>query len=145
LVAKVPYRNIAERFGVSPAALSRHQKGGHLPVALVEARGTEEAERAGDLVSEVNALLSEAQAILRDERKDGRSTVALSAIREAGRLLELRGRLTGELDERPTVQVLNLHTDERWVEVRAAMVRALRDHPDALAAVRAAWRGLEAG
>ena len=47
------------------------------------------------------------------------------------------GKLAGELDERP---VVNLNVSPEWIELRAVIVGALEPHP---AAYRAVLRALE--
>src|SRR5215204_4092102 len=53
------------------------------------------------------------------------------------RNLELLGKLAGELDERP---VVNLNVSPEWLELRTVIVGALEPHP---AAHRAVLRALE--
>ena len=70
-------------------------------------------------------------------RKAGDLRTALAAISQARGNLELLGKLAGELDERP---VMNLNVSAEWLELRALIVRALEPHP---AAHRAVLRALE--
>jgi hypothetical protein len=144
LVSAEPIRAISRRTGLSKDGLRRHRES-HLPISLVRVAADEEQDRAEGLIGEVQSLLDEARAILADEREAGRSTVALNAIEKAGKLLELRARLSGELDERP-ITTINLLADKAWVQVRSATVAVLRvKHPDALPDVQAVWRELAAG
>ena len=98
------YRNIAERFGVSVGALSRH-KANHLP-RLVEAAKTSEAAQAvtsgAALIDELNSLLNRALAILEAAEGSGQLKVALQAIREARECIKTCADLavTAELEER---------------------------------------------
>ena len=50
LIANEPYRLIAERFGTSAAALTRH-KAEHLPATLAKATEAKETALADDLLS----------------------------------------------------------------------------------------------
>jgi hypothetical protein len=138
LVAGEPFRNIAERFGTSAAALHRH-KADHLPVKLTKAREAEEVAQADDLLSQVRDLQARALAILDKAEAAGELRTALSAIREARGNLELLAKLLGELDDRPQI---NLTISPEWLELRAVIVTALEPHPEALRAVVGA---LEAG
>jgi len=54
-----------------------------------------------------------------------------SIIREASRLLELGGRLTGELDQTK----FNLYITPQWIEIRDVLFDALEAYPEARMAV----------
>ena len=141
LVAGEAFRNIAERFGTSAAALHRH-KADHLPVKLVKAREAEEVAQADDLLEQVRGLQGRALAILDKAEEAGELRTALSAIREARGNLELLAKLLGELDERPQVNVL---ISPEWLELRAVIVGALEPHPAARGAVLRALEGADNG
>ncbi len=67
---------------------------------------------------------------------------AIMAVREARGNLELIGKLLGELDERPQVNVM---VSAEWVAVRTTLLRALERHPDARADAAMALLALEHG
>lgn len=50
-----------------------------------------------------------------------------------GKHIELLAKLTGELDERPEV---NVFIDPRWLVARSSLLAALAEHPEALEAVQ---------
>jgi transposase-like protein len=56
--------------------------------------------------------------------------------------IELLAKLTGELDERPEINVL---IDPQWLSVRATLLTALAEHPDALEGVQRALTALPTG
>jgi hypothetical protein len=56
--------------------------------------------------------------------------------------LELLGKLAGELDERP---VVNLNISPEWLELRAVIVGALEPHPAAHTAVLRALESVNDG
>jgi hypothetical protein len=56
--------------------------------------------------------------------------------------LELLGKLAGELDERPMV---NLNVSPQWLKLRAVIVGALEPHPAAHTAVLRALEGVGDG
>jgi transposase-like protein len=136
LVIGAPYRSVAKRFGLSESAVYRH-KTEHLPAHLLKAREVEEAARADDLLEQVRHLQTRALDILDRAEETGDLRTALAAIAQARGNLELLGKLAGELDERP---VVNLHVSPEWLELRAVIVGALEPHP---AAHRAVLRALE--
>jgi hypothetical protein len=138
LVSGIPYRSVAKRFGLSESAVYRH-KTDHLPAHLLKAKEVEEVAKADDLLEQVKYLQGHTLDILGRAEKAGDLRTALAAISQARGNLELLGKLAGELDERP---VVNLHLFPEWLELRAVIVEALEPHP---AAHRAVLRALESG
>jgi transposase-like protein len=138
LVSGAPYRSVAKRFGLSESAVYRH-KTEHLPVHLLKAKEVEEVAQADDLLDQVRSLQDHALDILERAEKTGDLRTALAAISQARGNLELLGKLAGELDERPMV---NLNVSPEWLELRAVIVGALVPHP---AAHKAVLRALESG
>jgi hypothetical protein len=70
--------------------------------------------------------------ILERAEKAGDLRTALAAISQARGNLELLGKLAGQLDERP---VVNLNVSPEWLELRAVIVKVLEPHPAAHTAV----------
>jgi hypothetical protein len=98
----------------------------HLPAHLLKAREVEEAARADDLLDQVRSLQTHALDILEHAEKAGDLRTALAAISQARGNLELLGKLAGELDERP---VVNLNVSSEWLELHAVIVGALEPPP----------------
>jgi hypothetical protein len=138
LVSGAPYRSVAKRFELSESAVYRH-KAEHLPAHLLKARDVEEVAQADDLLEQMRHLQAQALDILERAEKAGDLRTALVAISQARGNLELLGKLAGELDERP---VVNLNVSPEWLELRAVIVGALEPHPAAHGAV---LRALESG
>jgi hypothetical protein len=136
LVSDTPYRSVAKRFGLSDSAVYRH-KAEHLPAHLLKAKEIGEVARADDLLEQVRTLQAHALHILERAESAGDLRTSLAAISQARGNLELLGKLAGELDERP---VVNLNVSPEWLELRAVIVGALEPHP---AAHRAVLRALE--
>ncbi len=134
------FRNIAERFSLSAAALHRH-KTAHLPARLAKAQEAAEMAQADDLLAEMRKLQRVTHGILDQAAQAGDLGTALRAIGEARRNLELIAKLIGELDERPQVNIL---VAPEWLALRAAMTAALGPYPDARRDVTAALLRLEA-
>ena len=128
LVSREPYRDIARRFGVSKDALKRHS-GEHIPKLLVEASRAMEVCEADGLLGRIEGLHRRTLAVLETAEESGELRTALAAIREARGTLELVGRITKELDERPVTNVL---VSPEWLELRTVTVTALEPHSDAL-------------
>ena len=117
LVNHRPFRDIARHFGVSKDAALRHHDE-HLPAALAKAQEAEDVAHAIDVLGQLKAINAATLAVLADARKRG----------------------DGELDERPTVNVL---VAPEWLAVRATLPEALRPHPEARQAVAARLVALE--
>jgi hypothetical protein len=98
----------------------------------LKAREVEEVAQADDLLDQVRDLQAHALDILERAEKAGDLRTALAAISQARGNLELLGKLAGELDERPMV---NLNFSAEWLELRAVIVGALEPHPEARGAV----------
>jgi hypothetical protein len=141
LVTGAPYRSVAKRFELSESAVYRH-KTEHLPAHLLKAREAEEAATADDLLVQVRTLQAHALDILERAEKAGDLRTALAAISQARANLDLLGKLAGELDERP---VVNLNVSAEWLELRAVIVGALEPHPAAHRAVLRALEGVSSG
>jgi hypothetical protein len=141
LVTGAPYRSVAKRFELSESAVYRH-KTEHLPVHLLKAREVEEVAQADDLLEQVRHLQTHALDILERAEKAGDLRTALAAISQARGNLELLGKLAGELDERP---VVNLNVSAEWLELRAVIVGALEPYSEARGAVLRAIEGSDNG
>ena len=137
LVTGAPYRSVAKRCGLSESAVYRH-KTEHLPTHLLKAREVEEVAQANDLLEQVRNLQTHALAILERAENAGDLRTALAAISQARGNLELLGKLAGELDERP---VVNLNLSPEWMELRTLIVGALDAHPQARGDVLSALEG----
>ena len=141
LIEHRPYRDIARRFGPSKDALVRHHDN-HLPAALVKAKDAAEVAHADTILDQVQMLRDRAIAILdtatAEEGKDLR--IALGAIREARGCLELLGKLAGELQDAPTINVV---ITPEWRRIQAVILAALEPHTEARLAVASALAEIE--
>src|SRR5262249_51767090 len=95
LVAKTPLRHIAKQYRTSPASLQRHKP--HISKSLALAVQAKEIELGNALLDDIKELVDKAQALLRKAEETGDIRTALVGVREIGRLVELKGRATGEL------------------------------------------------
>ena len=133
LVSGKPVRETSALFRVSEDALGRHKEG-HVPAELAKANDAEEVAHADDLLRELRLLRAKAYSLLLTAERQGDLRTALAGIREARACLELLLEVEGELDRRPTV---NLLVAPEWLAVRAALLDALRPFPEARGAVSA--------
>ena len=131
LVNGTPYRSVAKQFEISESAVYRH-KVEHLPAHLLKAREAAELASADDLLDQVRHLQTHALNILERAEETGDLRTALAAISQARGNLELLGKLAGELDERP---VMNVLVSTEWAAIRTALMDALSPYPEARSAV----------
>lgn len=139
LVAGEPYRGIAQRYAASPDAVFRHRSD-HVPATLAQAAEAWEVARADTLLDQLTELRGDARRIGSKAEGAGDLKTALAGIRELVRIVELTAKLVGELDERPTVNVL---VAPEWLQIRAALLDALGPHSEARSAVAARLVALE--
>ena len=141
LVSHEPFRKIADRYGLSHQALMRH-KAEHVPVSLAKAAAAKETALAGDLLSQVQQLRDKAAAILDAAEQAGDLRTALLGIREARACVELLAEMEGELNRSP---VTNILIAREWLQVRAVLLHALSEYPEARASVARALLEVERG
>lgn len=139
LVARRPFRAIARQYGVSKDALIRHHDD-HLPASLVKAQAASEAAQADALLAQVVDLRDKALGILSKAEVADDLRAAVSAIREARGCVELLGKLAGQLNEAP---VVNLILMPEWRQLQAAILMALEPHAEARLAVASALSEVE--
>lgn len=141
LIAGEPYRSIAQQFAASADAVLRHKKE-HLPEHLSKAQEAAEMAQAGDLLGQMASLQATTLRILTSAEGAGDSKLMLSAIKEVRANTELLAKLTHQLSDRPTVNVLVM---PEWMALQATLMEALRPYPQARVAVAERLAALEAG
>jgi len=134
LIEHRPYRAIARQFSASKDALIRHHDN-HLPAALVKAKAAMEVADANKILEQVQDLRNRALTILNTAEGAGDLRAALGAIRETRGCLELLGKLAGELQDAPTI---NLFISAEWLSVQAVILSALEPYADAKLAIASA-------
>lgn len=122
------------RWGMSKDSVRRH-KDAHLSPALRAVAAGRESAGAVKALDRLEALYAKASRVLDAAEAEGKASLSLAAIRELRGIVELLARVTGELDERPTVQVLNVAATPEWDALRGLVLAALRPYPDAGRAV----------
>ena len=139
LVERRPFRDIAGQHDVSKSALVRHFDD-HLPAKLAMAKVAAEVVNANSLLDQVTSLRSRAITILDTAEKSGDLKTAISAIREARSCVELLGKLAGELQDAPTINVV---ITPEWRRLQAVILAALEPHTEARLAVASALTDVE--
>lgn len=143
LVMGTAYRELSSRYGVSISALSRHRRD-HVSAALAKVTAEREVAGAESALDRIETLYRRALLVLDTAEGEGRASLSLAAIKELRGLVELLARLSGELDERAQVAVINVQSSQEWHEIRAALSQALGPYPAAAQAVSARLLALEA-
>ena len=138
LTGNVKVQTIATEFGVHWRALYRHKA--HLVQTLGLAPQAPTVADADSLLAQLTDLQERTLAILTNAEHGDDKALALKAITEARRNLELLGKLAGELQTQPTVNVV---FTQEWIQVRAVVLQALAPYADARQAVAEALRELE--
>jgi hypothetical protein len=129
---------VGDRFGLSKDAVRRHRRD-HLSPALKAVLVRREQAGARSGTDWLAGLMVRAEKILDTNEQAGHSAMSLAAIKELRGLVELWARLTGELDERPQVNVgIQLSTNPEWLRAAAVIEAALAPYPEAARAVAAA-------
>lgn len=141
LVRRVPYREIERCYGVSKPALSRHLNE-HVAPKVRKLREEGDEERGLVILDEVISIFGGLRSFLMraEQGEDGPEYRAHAA--EMRKFLELAAKVQGDLDEAPRVNVL---LQAEWIELKATIVGALQEHPDALEDVLAAIKGTSNG
>jgi hypothetical protein len=142
LVRAESNRRIAAQFAVTEQAIRRH-KAAHLPATLVQAQEAKEVARGDDLLGQVRELQAKALGILEKAEVSGDLKAAVSAIREARGCVELLAKLTDQLRDGATLNLIL--TSPHWVEIRDAVSRALSGFPEARVEVVQALRSISGG
>lgn len=132
---------IARQYGVSRQAIMRHRDA-HIVADLKEAaarrREADDYDRGASLLDRMHELGAEAQAALNVAKGQKDTRLILAAIGTASKLLELQGRLQGEIGGGDTTINVTMN-DFRTLQV--GIVAALAPFPDAKRAVLAALGG----
>lgn len=137
-------RELAERYGIDRDALSRH-KSAHLSAALKRVVARRETAGARKALDRLEDLYDRAESLLATAEEKGSTRDGVAAIGQLRGIVETLAKITGELDERPQVQVLNVAANPGWVELRGRVLSALGPFPEAAQAVAAALSGVGEG
>lgn len=141
IVSGESFRVISRQFGVGHDAVQRHAAN-HLAAAIQEVK-QEQAVQSGSLaldrMTRGEAIVDEiiAYAWGKGKKDVKMPELALKALAELRRQVELRAKLEGELDERS----ITITAIPEWRELRTLLLEALAMHPQAKMAV---IRALEA-
>jgi hypothetical protein len=138
IVDGFPNRRIAAQFGLSEQSVRRHKKN-HFPATLQASKHIEEITHSSSLIARIERIESMTLSLAEELRERGDLRGAVSSMGELRRIAELLAKTKGSLLEK---QAYDLHQDPAWSEIRAAIISALRDYPEASKEVIAALEGI---
>jgi len=149
LAGPATFAAISERFGLSTDGLRRHKLNHLNPGVLAVARQRRTEGSAVSVYERLEELVVRANKLLDRAEKKGSLVAGAQILGQIRQALEVIGRLTGELDDKPVTNVVNIGTWGEWLSVRSVLYAALSQHPDAKAdvieALSRALPALEAG
>ena len=98
LVAGRSHAGISREFGVSDDALRNHMEN-HLSRQLIKSHELKKAMESGNLLNEIEDLLTRSKSIMKKAEEDGRLNLALNAIKETRGTLELMSKIAVTLHQ----------------------------------------------
>lgn len=143
LVAKIPYRVLSQRYGISTTAIFRHKK--HVSVSLVRVEasttpiiiGNGSLLSSDDVLVEARHLYEICRGALDAATAEGNMLQLALAAREVRGALDLLGRQLERLEQRRSAAVVDYATLPAAVAMRTKMLQALAAFPEARRAVAA--------
>ena len=126
LEPKPNFSAIARKFNADRGALKRHIP--HIVQKLTKAKEIKEVAQADSLLGQVKSLSARALSILSQAEGAGDLRTACAAIREVRGTMELLAKISGELNERPQINIL---MSPEWVTVRTVILQTLEPYPEA--------------
>ena len=140
LINKEAYRDIAGQYKLSKSAVERHFNGnpskkepGHIAELLSKSNDIKEIVSADSLLLK----LQEEAVFVRDMRdsanEGGDIELALKAVDRALKCIDLYAKVSGLIQEQPTV--VNIALNAEWISLRTTIITALEPFPDARQAV----------
>lgn len=127
LVRGESMRALSKQYGISPNALKAHKRD-HITPALVKVRTARIAAGARTLISRIEELAAQNEANMALAIEAKNMTQALAASREYRESLVLLGKVTGEINDRPTVSV-NVQQSSEWQAMRSAVLGMFANDP----------------
>ena len=129
LLEKTTLREISEQYGLTIAALHRHNHN-HLPKHLLKATELQETTAADSLVDRLTELRSKADDIFVGAKKKKNYQAAAAALREQRAIIELYCKLIGELSTTTNIVIM-----PEWITLRTTILKALEPYPEAQQAI----------
>ena len=127
---EISLQQYADKVGCTKPSVERHVKG-HLPDALLKARDIQDVANGDTLLDELKKARDRTYALL-DKAEAAANTkiygAPVASLREIREQLKFIAELEGKLSSQPQITIIN---NPEWVELRAVILTALDDFPDA--------------
>ena len=112
-------RGIARQFGISDDALNRHVNKGHVIAKIAQAQKAHDVVEADDLLKEIQEIHGHQKVIFQEARarviegfKAPDNKLALEALRDQSKIIELKGKVLGSFNKDKPTGALTLHFDK---------------------------------
>jgi hypothetical protein len=132
---------ISAKHECSTDSLRRHKLNHLTPAVIAIARQRRAEGSAITVHARLEQLTLRANKLLTMAEKKGSLVAGSQILGQLRQILETIGRLTGELNDRPQVYLLNIVADPDWAQLRATILAALVPYPEARLAVARALSG----
>jgi hypothetical protein len=123
----IPRAQLCAKYHFTQSSMHRHYHR-HLPQALAKAHDAETVASADGLVGDIQGLRAKAERIGKEAERAGDGRLALQAVRELTRIVELLARMQGELH---TGNTTNIVVAPEWLAIRGVIFSALAGFPEA--------------
>lgn len=130
LIAGASKRTVANRYGLSPAAVQRHKA--HIPKTLAKAKEHKEVVQADSVMGDISMIRSRLLTLLDIAEREGDIKNTCTVIKELRSTIELLAKVSGELETKTEINIIQNNT---WIEIRTCVIDALKPYPEARRAV----------
>lgn len=127
LVRGVPLYRLSKRYGINRESLRSHLAN-HVSPAMASVHQVCDPAKSA-VLDKIEELLAEGDRMYEAARAVANMPMALRATAELRALLELKAKITGELDERPAVTV-NVQQSSEYITVRNIFFEEAEDYPE---------------
>jgi len=127
VAGRITRTEAAARIGANPASVTRHMKN-HVSALVRGEIIKSDGALALNVTAQIHETHDDVRAIITRAIRKGNDKLALKAIEVELKTIELAAKLSGQLDERPT---LNLLLDARYAQLRETIIEKLMPYPEA--------------
>lgn len=146
LLQGVPYTELAARYGMSTASISRHVRNDHIPKELMVAEGAKEVVDANTVWTSMAKIEDRLNEILGRATKQKKASVEIAALKELREMVKLKAQvahymkaslpISGEIDFDTLISGIKNWLQKHYPEVYEELVCFLyqeyqKEHPEA--------------
>jgi hypothetical protein len=126
---------IARKHELTVDCLRRHKTNHLNPAVVAVARQRQSEGSAISVYAQLEELVVHLRRLVAKAEKRGAMVASAQLLGQWRQVLETLGRISGELNDRPVTNIINLGTSPEWIAVRSALFAVLSQYPDAKAGV----------